>query len=88
MTDTSHGRPIAILGSTGSVGVSTLALLERFPDRFRAVALAAGRNMERLAEQIRRHEPTVVSVADESTVGGPRSPRTQRQTSAWRDRIQ
>lgn len=66
MTDMSHGRSIAILGSTGSVGVSTLALLERFPDRFRAVALAAGRNMERLAAQVRRHEPALVSVADEA----------------------
>ena len=46
--------------------MSTLALLDRFPERFRAVALAAGRNMERLAEQVRRYEPAVVSVADEA----------------------
>jgi 1-deoxy-D-xylulose-5-phosphate reductoisomerase len=66
MRDTPSRRPIAILGATGSVGVSTLALLERFPDRFRAVALAAGRNVARLAEQIQRHAPDVVSVADEA----------------------
>jgi 1-deoxy-D-xylulose-5-phosphate reductoisomerase len=66
MTDTPRSRSIAILGSTGSVGVSTLALLERFPNRFRAVALAAGRNMARLAEQVQRHAPAVVSVADEA----------------------
>ena len=59
-------RSVAVLGSTGSVGVSTLALIERFPDRFRAVALAAGRNMAVLAEQVRRHAPALVSVADAS----------------------
>ena len=55
---------MTVLGSTGSVGVSTLALIERFPDRFRAVALAAGRNMEVLAEQVGCHHPELVSVAD------------------------
>jgi len=59
-------RSIALLGSTGSVGVSTLALVERFPERFRAVSLAAGRNVELLAEQVQRHQPELVSVADES----------------------
>jgi 1-deoxy-D-xylulose-5-phosphate reductoisomerase len=59
-------RSIAVLGSTGSVGVSTLALVERFPQRFRAVSLAAGRNVELLAEQVRRHEPELVSVADDA----------------------
>ncbi len=61
-------RSIALLGSTGSVGVSTLALVERFPERFRAVALAAGRNIELLAEQVRRHDPELVSVADEACI--------------------
>ena len=64
MSDTKRRRSLAVLGSTGSVGVSTLALVERFPDRFRAVALAAGRNMEVLAEQTGRHHPELVSVAD------------------------
>src|SRR6185369_2925291 len=59
-------RSIALLGSTGSVGVSTLALVERFPERFRAVSLAAGRNVELLAEQVQRHQPELVSVADEA----------------------
>ncbi|MBI3767611.1 MAG: 1-deoxy-D-xylulose-5-phosphate reductoisomerase [Deltaproteobacteria bacterium] len=59
-------RSLALLGATGSVGVSTLALVERFPDRFRVVALAAGRNVELLAAQVRRHEPELVSVADET----------------------
>jgi 1-deoxy-D-xylulose-5-phosphate reductoisomerase len=67
MSETPRRRPFALLGSTGSVGVSTLALVERFPDRFRAVALAAGRNMAVLAEQVRRHAPDLVSVADEAS---------------------
>ena len=56
-------KAIAILGSTGSVGVTTLKVVERFPERFRVVALAAGRNLELLAAQIRRHRPELVSVA-------------------------
>jgi 1-deoxy-D-xylulose-5-phosphate reductoisomerase len=67
MSEPLRRRSFALLGSTGSVGVSTLALVERFPDRFRAVALAAGRNMQVLAEQVRRHRPDLVSVADEAS---------------------
>jgi 1-deoxy-D-xylulose-5-phosphate reductoisomerase len=65
MSETSR-RALSILGSTGSIGVSTLALVERFPDRFRPVALAAGRNMEVLAAQCRRHAPELVAVADDA----------------------
>src|SRR5262249_55381844 len=57
-------KHLAILGSTGSIGVTTLDLVARFPERFRAVALAAGRNVERLAEQVRRVEPQLVATAD------------------------
>ncbi len=56
-------KPIAILGSTGSVGVTTLDVVSRFPDRFKVVAMAAGGNLERLAEQITRFRPELVSVA-------------------------
>jgi 1-deoxy-D-xylulose-5-phosphate reductoisomerase len=56
-------KSIAILGSTGSVGVTTLDVISHFPERFRVVALAAGNNINLLAEQIRRFEPEVVSVA-------------------------
>ena len=66
MSGETHRRSIALLGATGSVGVSTLALVERFPERFRAVSLAAGRNVDLLAEQVRRHQPELVSVADEA----------------------
>jgi 1-deoxy-D-xylulose-5-phosphate reductoisomerase len=57
-------KKLAILGSTGSVGEQTLAVAESFPDRFRATALAAGRNVEKLAEQVRRFRPALVSVGD------------------------
>src|SRR5437773_2245501 len=58
-------KRLALLGSTGSIGVTTLDLVSRFPDRFRVVALAAGRRVERLAEQVRRFQPLVVAVGDE-----------------------
>jgi 1-deoxy-D-xylulose-5-phosphate reductoisomerase len=56
-------KKIAILGSTGSVGVTTLDVVSRFADRFRVVALAAGRNIDLLERQVRRFEPELVSVA-------------------------
>lgn len=57
---------IAILGSTGSIGCSTMSVVESFSDRrFRVVALAAGRNVERLAAQVERHGPELVAVEDE-----------------------
>jgi len=55
-------RTISILGSTGSVGRSTLAVVDAFPDRLRVAALAAGGNVELLAEQIARYRPELVSV--------------------------
>lgn len=58
-------RRLAILGSTGSIGTTTLDLVDRFRDRFATVSLAGGRNIERLAEQVRRFEPQVVATADE-----------------------
>jgi 1-deoxy-D-xylulose-5-phosphate reductoisomerase len=57
-------RRLTILGSTGSVGEQTLAVAEAFPERFPIAALAAGRNVEKLAEQVRRFRPALVSVAD------------------------
>jgi 1-deoxy-D-xylulose-5-phosphate reductoisomerase len=55
-------RRIAILGSTGSVGEQTLAVCERFPERYRVAALGAGRNVAKLAEQVARFRPELVSV--------------------------
>lgn len=58
-------KNIAILGSTGSIGRNTLNVVEQFPERFRVVALAAGRNIDLLAEQIQRHRPKLVAVFDQ-----------------------
>jgi 1-deoxy-D-xylulose-5-phosphate reductoisomerase len=59
-------RGISILGSTGSIGCNTLRVIEALgPEQFRVVALAAGRNTAKLAEQISRFQPELVSVRDE-----------------------
>ena len=57
-------KRIAVLGSTGSVGEQTLAVAAAHPDRYAVAALAAGRRVEKLADQVRRFRPRVVSVAD------------------------
>jgi 1-deoxy-D-xylulose-5-phosphate reductoisomerase len=61
-------KSLAILGSTGSIGTNVLRIVDAFPGRFGVVGLAAGRNVERLAEQVARHRPQVVSVADEDSL--------------------
>ena len=58
-----QSRGISILGSTGSIGTNTLRVVERFPRRFHVVGLAAGRQTDRLMEQIARHRPRVVSLS-------------------------
>jgi 1-deoxy-D-xylulose-5-phosphate reductoisomerase len=57
-------KRLAILGCTGSIGVTTLDIVARFPERFEVVAVAAGKNVERLAEQVRRFRPGLVAVGD------------------------
>jgi 1-deoxy-D-xylulose-5-phosphate reductoisomerase len=59
-------KKLAVLGSTGSIGVTTLSLVERFPDRFRVVALAAGKNLARLKAQVDLFQPEVVSLTSEA----------------------
>ena len=56
---------VAVLGSTGSVGESTLDVLARHPERFRLVAIAANSNASKLAEQIRTWRPPYAALADE-----------------------
>ena len=56
-------KAISILGSTGSVGVTTLDVVGRFSDRFRIAAMAAGSNLDLLTEQVNRFHPDLVSVA-------------------------
>jgi 1-deoxy-D-xylulose-5-phosphate reductoisomerase len=56
-------KQIAILGSTGSIGQSTLSIIESYPERFAVAALAAGRNVDLAMEQCVRWRPAVVSMA-------------------------
>ena len=57
-------KKIAILGSTGSIGTSTLAVAEQFPDRFKVVAIAGGNNSKLLESQIRKFKPSLAAIAD------------------------
>ena len=61
---------VAILGSTGSIGRSALGVIERHPDRFKVVALAANQALEALANQVQRHRPTVAVLSQENGLGG------------------
>lgn len=62
----SGGRKrLVLLGSTGSIGEQTLDVVSEFADRYEVTAMAAGRNIEKLAEQVRRFRPGLVSVADD-----------------------
>ncbi|MGO9405161.1 MAG: 1-deoxy-D-xylulose-5-phosphate reductoisomerase [Terriglobales bacterium] len=58
-------KRIAILGSTGSIGRSTLSVVESYPDRFQVATLAAGNNAELAFEQAMRWKPRVLSLAKE-----------------------
>ena len=66
-------RNISILGSTGSVGCSTLAVVDSFPEELREVGLAAGGNVELLGQQIERYRPSLVSVRSEGDAARLRS---------------
>src|SRR4029077_13371874 len=59
---------LTLLGSTGSIGTSTLDVVRMWPDRFGIYALVAGRNVELLARQIAEFKPEVAVVADESAL--------------------
>ena len=58
-------KKIAVLGSSGSIGVNTLKVVAQFPERFEVVGLAAQRNISLLERQIRDFHPQIASVADE-----------------------
>jgi len=60
---------VAILGSTGSIGKSTLEVIERHPERFRVVALAANQALESLAAQVDRYTPDVAVLSSGNGVG-------------------
>ncbi|MEO8164578.1 MAG: 1-deoxy-D-xylulose-5-phosphate reductoisomerase [Betaproteobacteria bacterium] len=57
-------KRLAILGSTGSIGASTLAVVDRHPDRFEVVALSADRQVDRLFDQCRQYRPRFAAMAD------------------------
>ena len=62
-------KRIAILGSTGSIGQSTLSIVEQFPERYEVAALAAGRNGNEAFAQCKHWRPKVVSMATEELAG-------------------
>src|SRR6185436_1630148 len=57
-------KNVVLLGSTGSIGTSTVKVVEDLPDRFRLVGLAAGNNVQVLQEQVRKHRPQAISISD------------------------
>jgi 1-deoxy-D-xylulose-5-phosphate reductoisomerase len=59
-------KKLAILGSTGSIGHSTLSICESFPDRYQVVSLAAGKNLEAAYTQCLRWRPKAISLATEA----------------------
>jgi 1-deoxy-D-xylulose-5-phosphate reductoisomerase len=65
-------KSIVLLGSTGSIGVSTLDLVRRFPDRFKLHGMVAGRNLKLLAAQIKEFRPACVAIKNEEDVLGLR----------------
>jgi 1-deoxy-D-xylulose-5-phosphate reductoisomerase len=62
-------KRLTILGSTGSIGKSTLSIVEQFPERFQVAALAAGHNVNEASEQALRWRPQIVSMATEELAG-------------------
>ncbi len=62
-------KRIAILGSTGSIGQSTLSIVEQFPERYAVATLAAGRNVDEAFAQAARWRPCMVSLATEELAG-------------------
>ncbi len=57
-------KKVVLLGSTGSIGTSTVKVAEDLPDQIRLIGLAAGGNADLLLEQARKHKPAVVSISD------------------------
>jgi len=61
-------KKISILGSTGSIGVNTLRIVEQFPDRLKVVSLAAGRNFSLLARQVEKFRPARIAVGEAASI--------------------
>ena len=58
-------KSITLLGSTGSIGTQTLDIVSQNPDKFKLVGLAAGNNVEMLAQQVRQFQPEIVAIRNE-----------------------
>lgn len=58
-------KKITLLGSTGSIGTQTLDIVNQYPEQFQLVGLAAGRNVEMLAAQIRQFRPIIAAIRDQ-----------------------
>jgi len=78
----SHRKKIAVLGSTGSIGVNTLDVIEAHRDKFEVVALSGYSNTERLSAQIRKHRPMIVATND-----GESAVRLKRKVSSKKTKI-
>ena len=61
-------RNVVLLGSTGSIGTSTIKVADDLPDQIRLIGLAAGTNAELLLEQARKHKPKAISISDPAKV--------------------
>jgi 1-deoxy-D-xylulose-5-phosphate reductoisomerase len=59
-------KALSLLGSTGSIGTQTLDIVAQYPDQFRIVGMAAGRNVALFAKQIRQFKPQIVALQDET----------------------
>ncbi|MEE4165530.1 MAG: 1-deoxy-D-xylulose-5-phosphate reductoisomerase [Desulfocapsaceae bacterium] len=58
-------KNLSLLGATGSIGVNVLNIVRQFPERYRIIGLAAGRNVELLSRQVEEFAPRIISVIDE-----------------------
>lgn len=76
-------KNLSLLGSTGSIGNNVLNVVRAFPDRFRIVGLAAGRNVTELAKQVLEFQPECVSVADEQAA----AQLAELLPAVWQDKI-
>src|ERR1700760_1431710 len=57
-------KNVVLLGSTGSIGTSTIKVADDLPDQVRLIGLAAGNNVELLLDQTRKHKPQAISISD------------------------
>ena len=78
-------KGIAILGSTGSIGTQTLDVVRALPGRFKVIGLAAGRNMELLAQQVREFQPLMVwaEAGDAAPISGAHAALTSGTRAQW-----